>query len=356
MSTRPMISLLLIVSLVLTPLTANAKKVSDITRLGGQRTNVLTGIGMVFGLKGTGDGGDFRPTANPLAAMLEKFNNPATVRELAKAKNVAVVMLQATVPANGVRKGDHLDLVVMSTGAASSLAGGQLFVVPMTGPVPGDEEVFALANGSVVLEDPAISTVGMVKGGCVMEQDWELPIVENGHFSLVLSDPSADWTTASVIAKLINDSEGVSGETIAVVRDAKVIEVTVPLTERARPDSFISRIQRLPVPELPTEARVQINDRTSTMVITGDVEISPVIISHKGLTITTITPKPVASARTPLVESKNQIVLDPGDAGGAKLQDLVSALEQLKVPAEDRIAIIKELHKTGRLHAKLIVD
>ena len=38
---------------------ALAVKVADITRIGGQRTNILTGVGLVFGLKGTGDGGDF---------------------------------------------------------------------------------------------------------------------------------------------------------------------------------------------------------------------------------------------------------------------------------------------------------
>ena len=50
------------------------------------------------------------------------------------------------------------------------------------------------------------------------------------------------------------------------------------------------------------------------------------------------------------------IALDTTNAGGAKLQDLVNALDQLKVPAEDRIAIVKELYKTGKLHAKLIVE
>ncbi len=46
----------------------------------------------------------------------------------------------------------------------------------------------------------------------------------------------------------------------------------------------------------------------------------------------------------------------PTSRGGAKLQDLVNALEQLKVPAPDRITIVKELYKTGMLHAKLIVE
>ena len=31
-------------------------------------------------------------------------------------------------------------------------------------------------------------------------------------------------------------------------------------------------------------------------------------------------------------------------------------LEQLKVPAEDRITIVKELYKTGMLHAKLVIE
>ena len=34
----------------------------------------------------------------------------------------------------------------------------------------------------------------------------------------------------------------------------------------------------------------------------------------------------------------------------------MAALEQLKVPAEDRITIIEELYKSGKLHAKLIME
>ncbi len=92
------------------------------------------------------------------------------------------------------------------------------------------------------------------------------------------------------------------------------------------------------------------------MIVTGDVEISPVVISHKGLTISTIDPKPRPTPRNPTITTKEIVSLDTTNAGGAKLQDLVSALEQLKVPAEDRITIVKELHKTGKLHGKLIVE
>src|SRR6266550_4976795 len=114
-----------------------AVKVADITRLGGQRTNVLTGLGLVYGLKGTGDGGDFMPAIKPLASMLGKFADPATVQELSKVQNVALVSITATIPANGVRDGDKIDVYVTSLGAAASLRGGRLFVTPMQGPVTG---------------------------------------------------------------------------------------------------------------------------------------------------------------------------------------------------------------------------
>ncbi len=341
---------------LLAPRVALAVKVADITRLSGQRPNVLTGLGLVVGLKHTGDGGDYLPAIKPLAGMLSRFADPTTVKELNNADNVALVLLSAKVPASGVRDGDQIDVYVMSQGAAKSLKGGRLFITPMTGPIP-DSGIFAMAEGPVQIEDPSTPTVGVVKAGAVMEADMPAQVIDpNGRFTLILQDPSADWTTASTIAKTVNDAEAADGEVLAVAVDSKNIVVTIPQSERARPDSFISRVRQLPVPLLPTEARVQINERTGTMVVTGDVEISPVVISHKGLTITTVEPQPVPSPRNPVVRTKELVPLDTTARGGAKLQDLVNALEQLKVPAADRITIVKELYKTGMLHAKLIMQ
>jgi flagellar P-ring protein precursor FlgI len=345
----------LILSLTFT-VPAWAVKIADITRIGGQRSNILTGLGLVYGLKGTGDGGAFLPMIRPLAAALGKLSDPATAAELANVQNVALVSLTATVPPNGVRDGDKIDVYVTSLGAAGSLRGGRLFVSPMGGPIP-NSGIFALSSGPVVLEDPSTPTVGVVKGGCVMEADLPAKYIENGQFTLILEDPSASWTMASTIAKIINDAgDGDVGETLAVAVDPKNVIVTIPKSERERPDSFISRVQRLPVPMLPTEARVTINDRTGTIIMTGDVEISPVVISHKGLTITTVEPPPTPTPRTPVTTSTEVVALDTTNQGGGKLQDLVNALDQLKVPTEDRIAIVKELYRTGKLHAKLIIE
>jgi flagellar P-ring protein precursor FlgI len=344
---------ILIVLLLATP--AQAVRIADITRISGQRSNILTGLGLVVGLKGTGDGGDFMPAMRPLASLLGNFSDPASIAELNNVSNVAVVSLAATVPANGVRDGDKIDVYVTSVGAASSLRGGRLFLSPMQGPIPGSG-IFAAAQGAIVLEDPSMPTIGVIKAGCQMEVDLPAKIIENGQFSLIIDEPAASWTTANMIAKAINNDSDEVGEMIAVVQDPKIVIVTIPKSERAHPDSFISRVQRLDVYLVATEARVTINDRTGTMIITGDVEISPVVISHKGLTITTVTPPPVPSVQRPLVATQGIVPLDTTNQGGARLQDLVKALDQLKVSSEDRIAIMKLLYGTGKLHAKLIME
>jgi len=334
---------------------ASATKIADITRIDGQRTNTIVGLGLVFGLKGTGDGGEFQPAIKPLAQMLGYFNDPATIEQLNKVGNVALVSITATVPVNGVRDGDKLDVFVSSIGKASSLKGGRLFVTPLKGPDPKSKEIFALASGPLTMEDPSNPVVGKIPGGCVMEQTLRADLVNNGRFILIIENPSASWATASTIAKVINEyAEGETGAQAFAV-DPKNIVVMLPTMERERPDSFIARIQALPLPDISMEARVTINEKTGSLIFTGDVEIAPVVIIHKGLTITVIPQAPGRPApQVPMTQEA--IPLDTSNTGGAKLQDLVNTLDQLKVPAEDRIEIVKQLHKTGKLHAKLITE
>jgi flagellar P-ring protein precursor FlgI len=332
---------------------ASAVKVGDITRLSGERSNVLTGLGLIVGLRGTGDGGDFAPAIRPLAAMLGKFNDRAEIRELTNVANVALVSVTAVLPPRTVRNGDKIDVYVSSLGAATSLKGGRLLIMPLQGPTP-DSGIFAMAQGATVLEDPTIPTHALIPGGAVMEADLPAQVIQKGRLTLILNEPAASWTTASTIAKIINDAEG-TGETLAIAVDSKNVVVSLPANERDNPAGFISRVQRLPVPVLPTEARVEINEKTGTIIMTGDVEISPVVISHKGLTITTINPAPTPTPRTPVINEKRIVPLDTTREGGAKLQELVDAMDMIRVPAEDRITIVKELYKTGKLHAKLMI-
>ena len=216
--------------------------------------------------------------------------------------------------------------------------------------------MFALASGNVVLEDPTTATVGRVRGGAVMERDLTMNYVFGDRFTLVLDDPFASIGMATAIANVINDAEGYGGYAIAKAVSAKDIVVTVPAAERGNANHLIARIERLPLPPVEEAARVVINNATGTIVLTGDVEIEPVVISHNGLTISTLEPQQPPSLARPQVTERDFFAIDTENVGGPKLRDLLENLDQLKVPADERIAILKELHRSGKLRAELIEE
>jgi flagellar P-ring protein precursor FlgI len=108
------------------------------------------------------------------------------------------------------------------------------------------------------------------------------------------------------------------------------------------------------VPE--SEARVIVDRRSGTVVVSGDARISPVIISQKGLTIT-IAPPP-AAGETPIAvpEPSSFVAIDPDHAGDTHVGELLEALKPLNVPIEDRIEILTKIHRLGKLHAELIFE
>jgi flagellar P-ring protein precursor FlgI len=134
----------------------------------------------------------------------------------------------------------------------------------------------------------------------------------------------------------------------------------VPDYERANPASFIANVMEAYIDgsQVTGAARVVINERTGTIVMSGDVEISPTIVSHDGLTITMLKPAPVEDDGNPKpqIVTEEFLSLDPANRGGARLADLLAAFNQLKVPAEDRITIVKQMHDAGQLHAELVIQ
>src|SRR5262249_34509263 len=127
-------------------------RLKDICRIKGQEENTLQGLGIVMGLRGTGDGGAFLPTIRSLAMAMQLMGNPIGAggqMELKDAKNVALVMVTATIPAAGARQGDQLDCMVSSIGAAKSLQGGRLFMTALQGPQVESTRVYAFCHGAI---------------------------------------------------------------------------------------------------------------------------------------------------------------------------------------------------------------
>jgi len=280
--------------------------------------------------------------------------------ELKNAKNVAMVYVSCDLPAHGVREGDRLDVTIATVGAAKSLVGGQLIITPLLTPSKSSPLLFAFAEGALVVEDEENPTTAKIESGAQMVADNFTQLMdEYGRLTLVLDDTAASWTASKNIADEINDIFTLDGsEPIARALDQKSVIVQVPGYNRHDPAGFVSSILNhyIHPSSVSNGAKVVINQKTGTIVIGGDVEISPTLISHKGMTITLLSPLPEPDPRVPQEIEKRFVSMDSQKKGGAQLADLEAAFNQLKVEADDRIEILKAMHDAGYLHAQLILD
>lgn len=320
----------------------------SICRVKGQEENTLQGFGIVVGLKGTGDGAGFAPTVRSLRRVMDQMNlHSGDDAELKDAKNVALVTVTATVPAAGARQGDKIDCTISAV-AAKSLEGGRLFLTPLVGPDPSNPQVFAFAEGPISLDDPAVPTTGRIHAGCRLEEDFFNPFTKNGILTLVLDPDHADFATAQEVAEQVNThlSFQSSGVVLARALNQANVEVTVPAQYREDPVLFVSQVLDLPILDLEPPARVVINERAGSIVISGDVEVGPAVVSHKNVVIETGGDVP----------ADRFVAVDSDEASRPTLKGLVEALNGVHVPTADIIDIIKGLKRNGHLHGQLIIE
>ncbi len=339
------------------------ESVAEIALIKGQGASVLQGLGLVMGLDGTGDSGKELAVARPLAEVLRRNGNPIPdIEELAKAKSVALVMVTCEVPAIGAKANDQLDAHVSVLHSASSLEGGRLYVAPLTAPFPGSD-VWAFAQGAVVVEDEDHPTAGVVMDGAYIAQDIDTTPDIRSHFEIVLHPNFSGWRAASEVAGAINDQYLLTARTltdrVAEVIDERTIRVIVPEAERGAPAGFVGDVMNAPVSisRLGLPAQVICNTRTGNIMVTGDVRISPAVIHHRDLVITTTVPPPEPSPDQPIVRTERwaDVSTDGPERELARIGDLLAALNQLNVPSKDQIQIFQMLHSAGKLHARLVI-
>ena len=330
--------------------------IRTVCRVKGQEENVLQAIGLVVGLKGTGDGSS-QPTMRMLAQIMQTFGSPVQQLkgvpvELKDSKNVAMVLVTATVPAGGARQGDKLDCSVSSIGPAKSLVGGELFTTFLVSQDRTNPRVYAVASGRLTLDSVTQTTTARIHGGCRLEEDFFTPFTKDGKFTLVLDPAYVDFDVARRIAEEINVSQVASqsaGAPVARAINAGNIEVTIPAqylgSANADPVDFVSQVTSLSVSDPQVGPRVVINERAGSIVISGDTEIGPVVVTHKNIVVDT--GGGLSASHFVAVDPKNE---------AATLKSLVASLNAVRVPADDIIEIIKGLHRDGKLRARLIIQ
>ena len=349
---------LLLLLLLIAP-RVQAGNVQEITRLQDQGETILQGVGLVIGLSGTGDSGKELAVARPLAQILKNGGNALdSPLNLANSRAVALVLVTCVVPRQGAKADDVLDVTVAVVNSAKSIAGGQLFLSPLRGPFPGMPP-YAMAEGMIEISDPARPTVGRVRLGARMIDDIPPPKIGDS-FDLIIEPPFAGWSSASQIALSINAKAQPQGPAVAFAVDARTVRVTIPSAERTDKAGFLADVLAAEVnlSQLDLPNTIIFNQKTGAIIMPVDIEIAPVAITHKDLSITTTLPTPQPTQQFPLVQRDRWTGLQTNarPAERARLSDLLAAFKQLDIPPQDQIGILQMLHKTGKLQAKIIID
>jgi flagellar P-ring protein precursor FlgI len=207
-----------------------------------------------------------------------------------------------------------------------------------------------------------VPTAGRVPNGALVER--ELPDNFGTLRSLVLELRNPDYRTAVRVADAINQHMtrrfGARG---AYERDFRSVLLVNP--PGVNPVRFLAEVGDLVVqPDAP--ARVVIDERTGTVVIGKDVQVSTVAVTHGNLTVR-ITETPVASqpnmlsggdtvvlptTRVEAEEKQGQLAI----LNGSSLQTLVGGLNQIGLKPTGIIAILQAIKTAGALQADLVVQ
>src|SRR5665213_579736 len=357
---------------LLLPAGARAERVKDLASVAGVRGNQLIGYGLVVGLDGTGDQTTQAPfTVQSIANMLAKFGVtiPASVSSQMQLKNVAAVSVTADLTAFA-KSGQSIDVTVASIGNANSLRGGALLLSPLRG---ADGEVYAMAQGSVLVSGFGVEgkdgsrvsvnvpSAGRIPNGASVEREVPTRFGNDPFVMLDLNTP--DFTTA---ARLTEDLNKLLGAGTARAIDAVSVKVQAPIDPAARV-AFIGALQEVQIEPDEAPARVIINSRTGTIVISSQVRVMAAAVAHGSLSVTITErqdvsqPGPLSGGTTVTTPRSDISIAQPTDAhmfmfdAGVNLEEIVRAVNQVGAAPGDLVAILEALQQAGALRAQLIV-
>lgn len=347
---------------------ASAARLKEIASVQGVRSNPLIGYGLVVGLDGTGDQTTSAPfTTQSLNSLLQQLGVTIPAGTNVQLKNVAAVMVTAQLPAFA-QPGQTIDVNVSSLANAKSLRGGMLIATPLKG---ADGQIYALAQGNLIVGGAGASaggskvqinhlSAGRVPEGATVERAVPTPL--NMGNALQLDLHADDYNTAREVARAINTRMGAG---MAQAIDGRRVQVRMPESSDERV-SFMAEIENLNISLAAPAARVIINARTGSVVVNESVTLSPCAIAHGNLSVTiSTTPlvsQPNAFSQGQTVQSeKSDITIrqEPGSLislpAGAKLADVVKALNSLGATPQDLLAILQAMKSAGSLNAELEV-
>ena len=351
----------------------SADRIKDLTSLAGIRSNQLVGYGVVVGLAGSGDG-NTGITLQSMQSLVSRFGITSGLDGF-NGDNAAAVMITADLPPF-TKPGQSIDVTVSTVGGATSLKGGTLLMSPLLG---ADGETYAIAQGNVVVGGLGVEggdnssltvnipTVGRIPRGASVERLVPTEFLSTDF--VILNLHKGDFSTANNIANAV---DSVFGSGSAIPLDTNSIRVRAP-EDPTQKVAFVSVLENIEVQRSEPAAKIIVNSRTGTLVISGNVRVTPAAVSHGTLSVkvsedmeieggdaTAIGDGAQANAEaTAVPQTEIEVKEDLAKAflfdAGVSLSDLVDAINAVGATPSDLVAILEALREAGALNAELIV-
>ena len=370
--------LVLLLTLTLSSGNVLADRIKDLTSVAAMRTNQLIGYGLVVGLNGSGDGADVSFTAQSMKTLLNRLGvsleGPLSDFETASSsgkidiKNTAAVMVTAELP-GFAKPGQKIDVTVSAIGKASNLRGGTLLLTSLRGV---DGEIYAISQGSLAatgIDATAaagskvvigVPTSARIPQGATVERIVDNPFDKAERVILNVRD--SDFTTTTAIVNVINNRFGAD---VARAMDGVTVSLQAPLdlTQRV---AFMSMVENMDVMPGEPSARVVVNARTGTVVISRNVRVTAAAVSHGTISVSVAVtneisqPGAFSGGTTAAVQNADVAVSEPNKPmfmfnPGVDLRQIVDAVNQVGATPSALIAILEALKSAGSLRADLLV-
>ena len=322
-----------------------AEKIGDIANVVGVRENQLIGYGLVVGLNGTGDKTSSKFTMQSIANMLESMSVKVSSDDI-KSKNVAAVMITATLPAFA-RQGDKLDIQIASIGDAKSIEGGTLIMTPLSAV---DGNIYAVAQGNVTLGSSENSLSGVISGGAVVEKEVNYDIYNKQGVTLSLKQ--TNFQNAIKVQNVLNST---FGKGIAKAIDPRTIKVLKP--DNLSMIEFLALVQEMNI-NYSNREKIIIDEKSGTIVAGVDIIVHPVVVSSGDLTIK-VTKDFLDEKKSQKID--NHALLDANynlissNGSPTTISSVVKALQKMGVKPKTMVSILNAMKQSGAISAEIEV-
>ena len=323
--------------------------VKDLVVIQGEQENEISGQGLVVGLQGTGDKKNALKD-NMLREWMSNSDLDLPQRNF-ESKNAALVNISGRIPPHA-GKGQAVELTVSTVGDAKSLKGGILLYSKLhyPGAVGSSQIIFATAEGPLYIGNGMMETVATVKG--IIFTPVPSTIIQDSRLRLLLN--KADYVDADRIARQINQhfARQAGHNNTAKALSAGVIEVEVPADFATQPVSFIAEMKKIPVLFTDVAPKIVINSRSNMVMLNEKIEVAPFAFAYKDLNVVVGEgPRQVPNPNSQYLQS-----YAPQNPQKTDLQNLVDALNGMRVSPKDLVEIVKAAHKLGAIQAELIIE